>query len=128
MSTEHKAALARGRSEGRIVKDYLEALRSNRPKRGRKRTPESIDRRLASVEQQLEEANPLNELKLMQERRDLVAERNSLTNTVDISAVEDQFVDIAKDYSARQGISYATWREFGVPASVLRRAGVSRSS
>ena len=38
MTDEHKAALAQGRSEGRAVRDYLDALRANKPKRGRKRT------------------------------------------------------------------------------------------
>ena len=42
MSDAHKAALATGRVEGKIVRDYLEALRANKPARGRKRTPESI--------------------------------------------------------------------------------------
>ena len=36
MSADHKAALAKGREEGRIVRRYLEALESNRPRRGRK--------------------------------------------------------------------------------------------
>jgi hypothetical protein len=43
MSDEHKEALARGRHEGRVVREYLEALRATKPKRGRKRTPESIE-------------------------------------------------------------------------------------
>ncbi len=47
MSDEHKAALAEGREQGGVVRRYLEALESHRPKRGRKRTPESIAKRLA---------------------------------------------------------------------------------
>ena len=31
-------------------------------------------------------------------------------------------------YSERKGISYAAWREIGVPAAVLKRAGISRSN
>ena len=42
MSDEHKAALAEGRNQGRAVRNYLEALDQNRPKRGRKRTTESV--------------------------------------------------------------------------------------
>jgi len=127
MSDEHKAALAQGRTDGRIVRDYLEALRSNRPKRGRKRTEASITRRLEAIEKSLSEANPLNELKLVQERRDLLAERDSMTNGVDLSDVEDKFVQVAKEYGERQGISYSSWREVGVQPNVLKRAGVSRS-
>ena len=50
MSAEHKAALAKGREEGRIVRQYLEALESTKPRRGRKRTPDSIRKRLATIE------------------------------------------------------------------------------
>ena len=45
MSDAHKAALARGRTEGRTVRVYLEALPANKPSRGRKRTAESINKR-----------------------------------------------------------------------------------
>ena len=71
MSDDHKAALAQGRSEGRAVREYLDALRANKPKRGRKRTPDSIKKRLAAIDEQLESADPLGELRLIQERRDL---------------------------------------------------------
>ena len=32
----------------------------------------------------------------------------------------------AKGYSERKGISYAAWREAGVPAATLKAAGISR--
>jgi hypothetical protein len=128
MSDEHKAALAQGRAEGRVVRDYLEALRSSKPKRGRKRTPESIRKRLDAIDAQLTDAEPLAELKLVQERRDLQAELDSMGTTVDVGALESAFVKVAKGYSERQGISYASWREVGVEAGTLKRAGISRSS
>src|SRR3712207_412101 len=74
MSDEHKAALAEGREQGRVVRRYLEALESHRPKRGRKRTPESITKRLAAIDEQLAAADPLNRLHLVQERLDLERE------------------------------------------------------
>jgi hypothetical protein len=43
MSKQHKAALAVGRAEGLAVRRYLDALEAHKPKRGRKRTPESIE-------------------------------------------------------------------------------------
>lgn len=128
MSAEHKAALAQGRSEGKAVRDYLDALRANKPKRGRKRTPESIKKRLDAIDAQLPEADALNELRLVQEKRDLAAELESMGNAVDLNAVEAAFVKVAKSYSERQKISYASWRDVGVEASVLRKAGISRSS
>jgi hypothetical protein len=128
MSDDHKAALAQGRSEGRAVRDYLDALRANKPKRGRKRTPDSIKKRLESIDDQLEAADPLGELRLIQERRDLVVELEAMGDEVDLGTIEDAFVKVAASYSARQGISYAAWREVGVPAAVLKRADISRSA
>lgn len=127
MSDDHKAALAQGRAEGRVVREYLDALRANKPKRGRKRTPDSINRRLGLIESEMHEVDPLGELRLVQERRDLVAELENMDNVIDLDAVEKAFVHVAGSYSARQGISYASWRDVGVSAAVLRRAGVART-
>ncbi|MDA2960654.1 MAG: hypothetical protein O2982_11020 [Actinomycetota bacterium] len=127
MSNEHKQALAQGRMESKIVRDYLEALRSAKPKRGRKRSPESIQKRLAKIETELASADPLSELLLLQERRDLQDEAESLGFGDDLASVEEAFVKVAKTYSERRHISYATWREVGVEAAVLKRAGVPRS-
>ena len=128
MSDDHKAALAQGRAEGRAVREYLEALRSMKPKRGRSRTPDSIRKRLDAIDAQLAEADPLSELKLIQERRDLTDEMAAMQAKVDIGALETSFVKVAKGYSERQGISYASWREVGVEPSVLKKAGISRSA
>ena len=57
MSDEHKAALAEGRNQGRSVRRYLEALDAHRPKRGRKRTPESVQKRLVRIEADLAAAS-----------------------------------------------------------------------
>jgi hypothetical protein len=126
MSDNHKAALAVGRTEGRVVRRYLDALEANRPKRGRKRTPDSIQKRLKVIASELEDADKLNELKLVQERMNLESELESLGARQDLAELEGEFVKVAKAYSGRQGIGYAAWRAVGVPASVLRKAGVSR--
>lgn len=128
MSAEHKAALAEGRRQSRAVKAYLEALHSSRPKRGRKRTPESIKKQLDQVEADLAEADPMQELLLVQKRRDLESALAALDEKVDLSGLEKDFVTNAKDYAQSKGISYASFREVGVPAEVLRKAGITRSS
>jgi len=128
MSDEHKAALAAGRSMGRSVKRYLEALEANRPKRGRKRSPESIKKRLDAIDAQLAAADPVKRLSMVQERIDLLQEIETMNGAADLTAVEDDFVTVARDYSISKGISYAAWREIGVPAVVLKRAGISRSA
>lgn len=128
MSDEHKAALAEGRSQGRAVRLYLEALEANKPKRGRKRTTESIQKRLDAVVAELETADPLKRLQLTQEQLDLEAELAAGDATIDISALEKEFVAAAADYAGRKGISYSAFRAVGVPAAVLRAAGISRSA
>ena len=128
MTAEHKTALAQGRAEGRAVKEYLEALVANRPKRGRKRTPDSIGRRLEKIAADLETSSPLTELQLVQERMDLERELAGMKETANMSGLEDAFVEIAAQYSRRKGISYGAWREVGVTAAVLKRAGIGRGA
>lgn len=128
MSADHKEALAKGREEGRHVRHYLEALEAHRPKRGRKRTAETIERRLAALESELGSADPLTRLQLVQERMNLQAELETKKTKVDLSALERDFVKSAKGYSQRKGITYAAWREAGVDAAVLKKAGIGRGS
>ncbi len=128
MSDEHKAALAAGREEGRAVRRYLEALHAHKPKRGRKRTPDSIKKRLDRIEVELQEADPLRALQLRQERRDLADELEAAGEKVDLTALEKDFVKAAKGYSQRKGIAYATWREAGIDAAVLKKAGIGRGA
>ncbi|MGQ0832748.1 MAG: hypothetical protein ACT4OV_13835 [Microthrixaceae bacterium] len=128
MSDEHKAALAEGRNQGRSVRRYLEALEAHKPKRGRKRTTESVQKRLDRIDVELAKADPLKRLQLIQERLDLKSELETAGAKVDLSGLEAEFVSAAAAYSARKGISYAAWRELGVEAAVLKKAGVSRSS
>lgn len=126
MSDAHKAALAEGRAQGRAVRSYLEALEATKPKRGRKRTPESITKRLARIEEEMGDASMTKRLDLVQERIDLQAELEAMDDTPDLSALEADFVANAKGYGERKGISYAAWRELGVEPAVLKQAGISR--
>lgn len=128
MSVAHKAALAEGRKQGHAVRRYLEALELNRPKRGRKRTKETVRRQLDAVQQKIENADALSRLHLVQQRRDLEAELERGDRQVDMAEREAEFIKSAKSYGARKGISYASWREAGVPASVLQKAGIGRGT
>ena len=127
MSDEHKAALAEGRVQGRKVRYYLEALKAKRGKPGRRRTPDSIRKRLDRIEEELQTANALTQVQLVQERIDLADELATNRQAMDISELEDDFVEVAAGYSDRKGITYAAWRESGVPPAVLKKAGISRS-
>ena len=127
MTDEHKAALAEGRAQGRAVRAYLEALEAHKPKRGRKRTPESMRTRLDVIDSTIDDADPMSRLQMVQERMDLVAALEAAEQTVDLTELENGFAEAAKAYGSRKGISYAAWREVGVPAAVLKRAGISRA-
>ncbi|GAC1598712.1 MAG: hypothetical protein NVS3B21_24470 [Acidimicrobiales bacterium] len=126
MTDDHKAALALGREQGRSVRQYLEALEQHKPKRGRKRTPDSIKRRLSAIENELEDADALSRVHLIQERMDLENELATKESTVDLGGLEDSFIKAAREYGTRKGISYQAWREAGVAPAILRKAGISR--
>jgi hypothetical protein len=124
----HKAAMEEGRKQSRAIAAYLEALENHRPKRGRKRTTESINRRLTAIDSALESAPPVKRLSLIQERLDLLHERDALEMKIDLSGLEREFVTTAKSYGQRKGISYSAWRQLGVSPSVLKRAGITRAA
>jgi hypothetical protein len=129
MSAEHKAALAEGRNLSRSVGRYLDALEAHKPKRGRKRTPDSVKKQLAAVQESLKTAGGARRLELIQQRRNLEVEVAGMSaGGPDLTALEKEFIKSAKNFSARKGITYGTWREFGVPPEVLRKAGITRGS
>ena len=87
----------------------------------------NIDRLLEAIESEIPSASPVDELLLFQERRDLEAELAMMSEQLDISALEDAFVEVAKSYSESKHLSYAAWRDVGVQPAVLKRAGISRA-
>src|SRR5260370_35478795 len=103
MSAQHKEALAVGREEGRAVRRYLEALEAHKPKRGRKRTPDSIRKRLATIEERVGSADPLNRLQLVQERTDLQLELEADQQKGDPSAREKAFLSDDRDFGDSKG-------------------------
>lgn len=128
MSDAHKKALAEGREQAKAVRDYLTALEAHKPKRGRKRTPDSVRRRLAAISESLMTAAGTTRLDLIQERRDLEVELAGMQVQNDLSGLEKAFVKHAKAYGRRKGISYASWREVGVAPEVLKKAGITRGA
>ncbi len=128
MSKDHKEALAVGRAEGRLVRAYLEALEMSKPKRGRKRTKDTISSRLERIEEEIETTDPLRRLQLVQERIDLNEELATMDQGVDIEELEKEFTRVAKGYAERKGITYAAFRQIGVSAAVLKKAGISRAA
>ena len=118
------------KTEVAAVRDYLKALEQNAPRRGRRRTPESVERQLAVLEGEMEGASVTKRLDLIQQRIDLEADLEALqqAGSVDLSALEAGFATPAAAYGGRRGISYAAWREVGVSSATLKSAGIRRST
>jgi hypothetical protein len=128
MTDSHKQALAEGREASRHVRAYLEALQANKPKRGRKRTRETVQKQLDEVSAQIGPATGLRKLELAQRRIDLAAELEAFAVKVDLTDLRQGFIKHAKPYAKRKGISYGAWREAGVSADDLKAAGITRGS
>lgn len=127
MSSSHKQALAEGRELGRAVRLYLEAMEQNKPKRGRKQTPDSIKKRLVAIDEKLASTGGTTRLQLIQERISLQDKLKVVDIKVDLSGLEKDFIKSAKGYGEKKNISYAAWREAGVQADVLKKAGIGRA-
>ena len=85
-----------------------------------------MQKRIEAIGEALESATPIRRVQLVQERIDLERALSAPAEITDISELEDAFVEAAVSYSGRKGITYSAWREVGVPAAVLKRAGISR--
>lgn len=124
MDAAHKAKLAKGRADARAVKAYLEYLDEHKPKRGRKRTKASIDKRLELISSEMGDASSLARLNLVQERMDLEAEKAAMDEVVDGSELRNAFIAAAPRYAEAKGISASAFRQLGVDAKTLREAGI----
>ena len=126
MSKTKKDALANGRVEGRVIREYLEIVEATKPRRGRRRTSESISKRLAVIAAELKTTDPVTKVRLIQERLDLRTELASMKSKNEVAAAETKFIEVAASFSERNDITFDAWREFGVSAAVLKKAGITR--
>ena len=120
---------AQEKAENKAVRDYLDVLVTGTPKRGRKRTPDSVKARISAIGEAMADASATKRLGLVQERLDLEAELDAMTraSSVDMGSLEAGFIKAASSYGSRRGISYAAWREMGVSANTLKSAGIRRT-
>lgn len=126
MSKEHKQALAQGRKEARAVKTYLRAIDARSG--GRQPSKETLQNRLDKVNEKIEATeDPLKTVDLLQAKLDIEKAISRTENQDDFEGTEKAFIENVKSYSERKGITYSAWREFGVPARVLREAGVAET-
>jgi hypothetical protein len=110
------------RAETNAVAAYLTALRAPRvPARSRA----NLEQRRAQVEQWIaEESSPIREVELIQQRLDIDAQLSQIDQAARLPELEEAFVNVAGSWAKRAGISAAALREVGVPASVVKRAGL----
>ncbi len=126
LSPEHKEALARGRQEAKVVRNYLEALHTG-GQRGRPIDRQSLEARIERLQSHInEESNAARRVELIQQRLDAERRLAGLEESTDRESLERNFIEVAQAYSQRRGITYAAWREVGVPAAVLKEAGITR--
>jgi hypothetical protein len=128
LSASHKRALAAGRTMSATVDRYLAAV--NTPKRrGRKVSEAALRERLGAAQVRAKSAAGVDRVLAAQEVRDITARIAALTSAggADVKELEDAFVRIAKEFGDKRGIGYGAWRDAGVPAVVLKRAGVLRT-
>jgi len=128
MSAAHKRALAEGRTMSATVDRYLQAV--NTPKRrGRKVTKATLEQRLTDARARLKTATGVEKVLVAQEIRDLEAKTARLNSAgeTDLKGLEAEFIRIAKKFGENRGVGYGAWRDAGVSAEVLRRAGVART-
>ena len=128
LTASHKRALAEGRSMSATVDRYLSAVNTPQ-RRGRKISKEALVARLADARVTAKSASGIDRLFAAQAVRDLqtrIANMESAGST-DIKSLEAAFVKIAKRFGENRGIGYGAWRDAGVPAVVLKMAGVART-
>lgn len=128
MSASHKAALAQGRQMSAVVDRYLSSV--NTPKqRGRKVSKAALEQRLVAAKSRLGSAKGVDKVLAAQEIRDLQSRLATFntSSTTDVKGLEAAFVKIAKKFGENRGITYGAWRDAGVSAEVLKRAGIART-
>jgi hypothetical protein len=110
------------RAETNAVAAYLTALRAPKvPARSRAK----LEQRRAQIEHWIaEESSPIREVELIQQRLDVDAQLAQDRPSRPVGRAGGSLVKVAASWAKRTGISAAALREVGVPASVLKRAGL----
>lgn len=118
---DHLAALAQGRAEGAIIRNYLTAIQTVETTKRKGRPARSA----ADIAAQINETtDPVERVKLRALYREAEA-RERATVEVDLDGLEKKFIGILADYSNRNGLTYADWRAEGVAPAVLKSAGIT---
>jgi hypothetical protein len=126
---EQKAAASTTRVRTIVARRYLGLLEAREASRrpGRRATPESVRARLETVNHALatEDLGKIERLELVQERIALEEKLADLEADDGFDEAEQAFIEHAYDWAVDKGFTYSALREVGVPAAVLRAAGIS---
>ena len=111
-----------------VVDRYLAAVTTPK-RRGRKVSKASLLARLEDAQTRQRTATGVDKVLAAQERRDLKGRLAQLDSSgdVDVKSLEVAFVRVAKKFGDNRGIGYGAWRDAGVSAQVLKRAGIART-
>jgi len=127
MTEAHKKAIADSRNQARTVEMYLLVLNDNSTgNKGRRLSQSDMKKELAIIDSKIRsrKISPLEMLKLTQKAMDLRASIAASESNNVVKELEKAFVKVGAAYSARHGIKAQAWRQVGVPASVLKAAGI----
>lgn len=121
--TQKKQVIA-AKTEAQRISHYLRALETKKG-RGPKKSPEVIERRLGEAKAKVPTSTGLRRLQAVQKVRNLERELAILSPNGSIEQYEKDFIASAKSYSQKNNIDYGSWRAVGVPARVLKKAGIA---
>ncbi len=110
------------RAERAAVAAYVAGLRAPKVPA---RSPATLEKRRAQIEQWIaEERSPIREVELRQRRLDIDRQLAQIDQAARLPELEEAFVRVAASWARRSDVTAAALREVGVPASVLKRAGL----
>jgi hypothetical protein len=126
LTPDEKQLMADGRARSRLVDKYLREIATGKyHKRGpRKADPDAIQKELAEVDVELATAEGVNRLVLFEQRRQLEQALVGRGEAEAFEELEGKFLKVARKFSSERHISYESWRDMGVPARVLIKAGI----
>lgn len=120
-SEEWKQASKAGHEQAKAIDAYFEML-------GKPRTLVPREGAIRKLEAELQSAKGVKRVVAMQRLNDAQIKLQLSTNGgPGRQEVEAMFVAHAAAFSAKKGITYGTWRDAGVPARVLKAAGIAQT-
>lgn len=103
-------------------------MEQHKPKRGRRVSVEELERRIEEAKEDAE-SNP-SALKRLNATQALIDLERRLEEArapkVDLAELEKGFIEYGASYAESKKISYEAFRSVGVPAAVLKQAGIKR--